>query len=126
MLYTHDDDVIVAQCTPTGPGALALIRLSGTAAIAVAETFCLLASGKKIKDCTTHTIHFARASDAYGDIIDQIMVTIMRGPKTFTGQDTVEITSHNNQFIIEEILACAISAGARMAQAGEFTTTRSD
>jgi len=121
MLYTHDDDVIVAQCTPSGPGALALIRISGIDAVSVADQFCLLASGKKIKDCTTHTIHFARAYNASGDIIDQVMVTLMREPKTFTGQDTVEITSHNNQFIVEELLERAISAGARMAQPGEFT-----
>lgn len=121
MLYTHDDDVIVAQCTPTGPGAIALIRISGTQAVSVADAFCLLASGKKIADCTSHTVHFARIINVTGQIIDQVMVTLMRAPKTFTGQDTVEITSHNNQFIVEEILARAIGAGARMAQPGEFT-----
>lgn len=121
MLYTHDDDVIVAQCTPSGPGALALIRISGIEAVSAADEFCLLASGKKIKDCMTHTIHFARVCNESDEIIDQVMVTLMRGPKTFTGQDTVEITSHNNQFIVEQILARAISVGARMAQPGEFT-----
>ncbi|MBS1986474.1 tRNA uridine-5-carboxymethylaminomethyl(34) synthesis GTPase MnmE [Candidatus Dependentiae bacterium] len=121
MLYSHDDDVIVAQCTPTGPGAIALIRISGIQAVSVADAFCLLASGKKIADCASHTVHFARIINGAGQIIDQVMVTLMRAPKTFTGQDTVEITSHNNQFILEEILARAIAAGARMAQSGEFT-----
>lgn len=121
MLYGHDDDTIVAQATPVGPGAIALIKLSGVASIAIAEGFCVLPSGKRLSECGTHTIHFARIVDEAGQLLDQVMVMVMKGPATFTGQDTVEITAHNNQFIVESIIQRAIACGARMAQQGEFT-----
>lgn len=121
MLYGHDDDTIVAQATPVGPGAIALIKLSGISSIAIADMFCVLPSGKRLQECGTHTVHFARIVDGVGQVIDQVMVIIMKGSATFTGQDTVEITAHNNQFIVEEIIQRAIECGARMAQQGEFT-----
>lgn len=121
MLYSHDDDTIVAQCTPVGSGAIALIKISGASAVSVANTVFMLASGKQLKDCVTHTVHFARAINACGEILDQVMVILMRAPHTFTGQDTVEITTHNNQFIIESVIQRVIACGARMAQHGEFT-----
>jgi len=121
MIYNHDDDTIIAQCTPNGAGAIALIRISGAQAVAVADRICKLASRKELTACESHTVHFARVYDERGGVIDHVMVTLMRAPKTFTGQDTVEITSHNNQFIIEHIVQRALVCGARMAQAGEFT-----
>lgn len=120
MFLSHDEQTIIAQCTPRGSGAIALMRVCGINAIDIVDRITKLASGKKLIDLPTHTIH-------YGSIINQsaatdnVLFLLMRAPKTFTGQDTVEITCHNNQFIVEEIISLAINAGARLAQEGEFS-----
>lgn len=82
---------------------------------------CALASGKKLTEVTSHTVHYGAVQDSHGAVIDRVMVILMRGPKTFTGQDTIEITCHNNQFLIERIIDRAIACGARLADGGEFS-----
>ncbi len=122
MIHAHDDQTIIAQCTPCGAGALALIRLAGLDALTVADKISKLAStSQKITNVATHTINFGHVVGKNKAIIDQVLFLVMHGPKTFTGQDTVEITCHNNQFIIDAIIQEAIKNGARLAQAGEFT-----
>lgn len=121
MLLSHDEETIVAQCTPQGSGALALIRISGVDALAVADRVSVLASGKKLSELPTHTIHFGWVVDSTGRKIDQVLFLLTHGPRTFTGQNTVEITSHNNQFICQEIIQVALGAGARLAAPGEFS-----
>ena len=116
-----DQQTIIAQCTPSGSGAIALLRICGNQAVEIASFISVLASGQKLIDQQTHTIHYGSCVQVHGAIIDHVMFFLMRGPKTFTGQDTVEITCHNNPFIIEEIITRAISCGARLAQEGEFT-----
>ncbi|MFC1842419.1 tRNA uridine-5-carboxymethylaminomethyl(34) synthesis GTPase MnmE [Candidatus Dependentiae bacterium] len=116
-----DQETIVAQCTPCGSGAIALIRISGKCAIAIATKISKLASGKKLSELQSHTIHFGWVMDEKNNTIDQVLFLLMHAPKTFTGQDTVEITCHNNQYIIENIINRAIECGARLAQNGEFT-----
>ncbi len=120
MLLSHDEQTIIAQCTPRGSGAIALLRICGINAIEIADRISNLASGKKLKDLPSHTIHYGSIVNQ-SSVADNVLFLLMRGPKTFTGQDTVEITCHNNQFIIEEINALAIRAGARLAQEGEFS-----
>jgi tRNA modification GTPase len=121
MILNHDDEPIIAQCTPCGSGALALLRLSGIGTINIASTMSKLASGQLLTQLPSHTIHYGSVVNNAGTVIDQVMFLLMKGPKTFTGQDVVEITCHNNPFIIQEILECAIQNGARLAQNGEFT-----
>lgn len=121
MFHSPDEQTIIAQCTPRGSGAIALLRISGASAIIVADTMAQLASGKKLTDLPSHTIHYGTIVDENKNHIDSVLFMLMHGPRTFTGQDTVEITCHNNQFIIEEIISLAIRAGARLAQEGEFT-----
>lgn len=116
-----DQEPIIALCTPRGSGAIALLRLSGNGAVEIACAMARLASGKKLVDCPTHTIHFGRVVTPEDEVIDEVLFLLMRAPKTFTGQDTVEISCHNNQFIIEKIIECAIKNGARLACAGEFS-----
>lgn len=120
-MLTRDEDLIIAQCTPQGSGALALIRITGTDVRAFADSFSVLASGKKISQVPSHTIHFGRIVQDNGATLDQVMIIVMDGPRTFTGQDTLEITCHNNQFLIETLLEEAVKKGARLAQEGEFT-----
>ncbi len=121
MLLSRDEATIIAQCTPKGSGALALLRLSGINTLDIAGKMSTLASGKKLIDVPTHTIQYGSVVDQKGTAIDQVLFLVMHGPKTFTGQDTVEISCHNNPFIIEAITAAALKSGARLAQEGEFT-----
>jgi len=143
QLLTDNEQPIIALCTPRGSGAIALIRLCGPTAVAVVDSFAQLSSGKKLVDCATHTIHHGfvvptcvrtepvevRSASSFDKLkmsantthIDSVLFLLMKAPKTFTGQDTVEITCHNNPFIIDRIIEIAIQAGARQAHAGEFT-----
>lgn len=120
-MLTRDDETIIAQCTPAGSGALALLRLSGSNVRSIVANFSKLASGKAITDVPTHTVHYGHVIDAQGQSLDQVLFIVMDGPRTFTGQDTIEITTHNNPFLIESIIEQAIKHGARVAQEGEFS-----
>ncbi len=111
---------IVALCTPQGSGAIALIRISGYGAIDLCASFATLPSKKSLSDIPSHTVCYGNVVDQDGNLIDSVMFTVMRAPKSFTGDDTVEITSHNNPFIIQKIIYRALSLGALHAKAGEF------
>lgn len=117
----HDDQTIIAQCTPKGSGAVALLRMSGQDTIKIADKISKLASGKKLSDFPSHTIQYGWIVDEQNNHIDQVLFLIMHAPKTFTGQNTIEVTCHNNPFIIEQIIERAITAGARISKNGEFT-----
>jgi len=121
MMVPYDDQTIVARATPEGSGALAIVRLTGTTAISIAEAMSSLASGKKLSEVPTHTIHFGCVIDASGKPIDQVLFLVMKAPNSFTGQDTVEINCHNNPFIVEQIIHVALNNCARLADPGEFS-----
>ena len=121
MFHSPDEQTIIAQCTPRGSGAIALLRISGATAILIADSISQLAAGKKLSELPSHTIHYGSVINAEKQRVDSVLFLLMHGPRTFTGQDTVEITCHNNQFIIEEIISLVINAGGRLAQEGEFT-----
>lgn len=121
MILSHDDQTIIAQCTPRGNGAIALLRISGSNALDVAALISKLPSKKTIMEVPTHTVHYGWVVDDQDLPIDQVMFIVMHAPKTFTGQHVVEITCHNNPFLIEAIIQRAIDKGARLAQEGEFT-----
>lgn len=112
-------DTIIACCTPQGSGALALIRLSGPEAYSIAERFCRIRT-PGISQAPTHTIHYGTIHDGQA-VIDDVLFLVMRAPQTFTGEDTLEITCHNNPFIIQAIIKLACTYGARPAGPGEFT-----
>ncbi len=120
-MLSRDEECIIAQCTPQGKGALALLRLSGSSVRALVDGIARLASKKKITEVSSHTIHYGSIVDDQGATLDQVMIIVMDGPRTFTGQDVIEITCHNNPFLIEAIIGQAIKRGARLAQEGEFT-----
>jgi tRNA modification GTPase len=120
-LHIQDEQTIVAQCSPNGVGAIGLIRISGVDAIQITDAISAFPGSKKLSDQSSHTIHYGKVVDLQGASIDAVLFLLMRAPKTFTGQDTVEITCHNNPFILETIIARAIEAGARLAHAGEFS-----
>jgi len=114
-------NTIIAHSTPQGSGALAVIRLSGPEALVVADSLARLPGQKKLLDAASHTLHFGWVLDRNNTKIDQVIFSIMHAPRTFTGEHVVEITCHNNQFIIEAIIHEALFHGARIAKQGEFT-----
>lgn len=121
MIVSHSQQTIVAQCTPMGTGALALLRVSGINTLKIVSQISILASGDSLANAPSHTIHYGKIVDSQQELIDQVLFFVMHGPKTFTGEHTVEISCHNNIFIIEAIIAQIISHGGRLAQNGEFT-----
>jgi tRNA modification GTPase len=120
-MMVNDEQTIVAQATPKGSGALAIVRLSGSTALEVATAISRLSSQKKLSELPSHTIHFGWVVDDHNNYIDQVLFLIMKAPKSFTGEDVVEISCHNNPFIIEQIIQQAIKKEARLAGPGEFS-----
>ncbi|WP_396188119.1 tRNA uridine-5-carboxymethylaminomethyl(34) synthesis GTPase MnmE [Flavobacterium sp.] len=113
-------DTIVALATASGAGAIAVIRLSGKEAISIASEVFQSVSGKDISKQRSHTIHLGHIV-AEGKIYDQVLLSIFKGPNSYTGEHVVEISCHGSTFIQQQIIQLLLRKGAKMAQAGEFT-----
>jgi tRNA modification GTPase len=111
------NDTIVALATPPGEGAIGVIRLSGAQAIRIATN---LFSGNDLKQQASHTLHFGKIVHE-GKVLDEVVISLFKGPKSYTGEDVVEISCHGSQYILQQVIALCLQAGARMAKAGEFT-----
>ncbi len=112
------NDVIVARSTPPGKSALAVIRLSGKGCIEKVSPFF---HGLDLKNKPSRFAHFGKFYGKNGELIDEVVVLCFSGPKSFTGEDVVEISCHGSDFIVQRILEELLSAGIRMAGPGEFT-----
>jgi tRNA modification GTPase len=120
QILAKHEQVIVALCTGSARAALALLRVCGVGAIALVEK-CVRLPGQKILTAqASHTIHFAQIMDQ-DIVLDQVLLLLTKAPKTFTGQDTVEITCHGNPLLVEQIINLLVAGGARLAQPGEFS-----
>ncbi|MBR9920297.1 MAG: tRNA uridine-5-carboxymethylaminomethyl(34) synthesis GTPase MnmE [Bacteroidetes bacterium] len=117
MNPTNLTDTIVALSTPSGTGAIGVIRLSGGEAIAIADR---IFKGAKLEKAETHTLHFGEIKDGER-IIDEVVIGLFKGPKSYTKEDVVEISCHGSSYIIQQIIQICLREGARLAQAGEFT-----
>ncbi len=117
----NHSETIIACCTPQGSGAIALLRLCGNNVFTLVDRMAQLPSKKTISQHKSHTIAYGNVINKNNRIIDNVLFLIMHGPNTFTGENTVEITCHNNPFIIDAITQTAITHGARLAGPGEFT-----
>ena len=116
-----NQDTIVALATPSGAGAIAVIRLSGSSAITIADAcFKSVKSTKKLSSQKTHTIHLGHIIDA-DKTIDEVLVSIFKNPNSYTGEDVVEVSCHGSNYIQQEIIQLFLRKGCRMATAGEFT-----
>lgn len=116
---THDlNDTIVALATPTGIGAIGVIRLSGKNAIAICNG---VFKGKNLDKQDSHTIHFGTIRDREDRIIDEVLVSLFVAPKSYTGENVVEVSCHGSNYIIQQLIQLFVQEGARMAQPGEFT-----
>lgn len=120
-VFSRDDEAIIAHSSPRGSGAIALIRMSGSNALTIADNLCTLSNSKKVSEQPSHTVAHGFVVNDQGAHVDEVMVTILHAPRTFTGQNTVEISCHNNQLIIDTIIARAAALGARQAEHGEFS-----
>jgi tRNA modification GTPase len=113
-------ETIVALASPSGAGAIAVIRISGAAAIVIAEQVFQSVSGKAISKQKTHTIHLGHIVDE-GKVYDQVLLSIFKNPHSYTGEDVIEISCHGSTYIQQQIIQLVLRKGCRMAQAGEFT-----
>jgi tRNA modification GTPase len=113
-------ETIVALATPSGAGAIAIIRLSGKNAITIAAEVFQSVSGKDITKQKTHTIHLGHIVDN-GKVYDQVLLSIFKGPNSYTGENVIEVSCHGSTFIQQQIIQLLLRRGAKMAQAGEFT-----
>lgn len=113
-------DTIVALATPSGAGAIAVIRISGPQAWSLADTLFESVHHKKLSEQKSHTIHLGYIKDGE-KLIDQVLVSLFKNPHSYTGEDVVEISCHGSVFIQQQIIQLILRRGARMAQAGEFT-----
>ncbi|MGB4845162.1 MAG: tRNA uridine-5-carboxymethylaminomethyl(34) synthesis GTPase MnmE [Ferruginibacter sp.] len=111
------DDTIVALATPSGIGAIGIIRLSGTKAMDIVNA---LFPSKDLANQKTHTIHVGFIKEEETDI-DEVVVSLYKSPKSYTGEDVVEIGCHGSPFVQQQIIQACIRKGARTAKAGEFT-----
>lgn len=111
------NETIVALATPPGIGAIGVIRLSGEKAIVITDK---IFKGKKLANQPSHTLHFGRIMNGNTEL-DEVVVSLYKAPKSYTGEDVVEISGHGSQYILEQIINLCIANGAYMAKAGEFT-----
>ncbi len=116
-MVSHLRDTIVAPATPPGKSAVALVRISGPKAFSVVHAL----TRKKPASIRSHRVQFSPLFNAQKKKIDEALVWAMKGPKTYTGEDTVEISTHGNIIIVHQVIEAAIKAGARLAHKGEFT-----
>ncbi len=112
------NDTIIALATPQGSGAIAVIRLSGAQAIEVVDK--IFFSKKKLENITSQSIVFGTIKKE-DEIVDEVLISVFRNPKSYTGEDTVEISCHGSPYIIKTILELLVQNNVRMAQPGEFT-----
>ncbi|KIC90527.1 tRNA uridine-5-carboxymethylaminomethyl(34) synthesis GTPase MnmE [Flavihumibacter sp. ZG627] len=119
MKYTTPqwDDTIVALATPPGLGAIGVIRLSGTRAIEIADH---LFPSKNLLEQPTHTAHVGLLKED-GNAIDEVVLTLFKAPRSYTGENVVEISGHGSPYVLQQIIDACIRKGARLARPGEFT-----
>ena len=115
-------DTIAAISTPMGEGAIAIVRLTGDQALSIIDKIYKGPGNKKLSEVNSHTIHYGHLVDPDSEkVVEEVMVSIMRGPKTFTREDVVEINCHGGLVSVKKVLNLVLTNGARLAEPGEFT-----
>ena len=113
-------DTIAAIATAMSSSGIGIIRISGDEAVGIVDRIFSMKNGKKLSDMPTHTIHYGHIKDG-DEVIDEVMVVLMRAPKSYTKEDTVEIDCHGGVYVMKRVLETVIKYGARPAEPGEFT-----
>ena len=117
MQISSETDTIVAIATPSGTGAISVIRISGSESIKIVDQFF---SGK-LENALSHTIHYGKIFDLTNNPIDDVLVSVFRAPHSYTGEDSIEINFHGSPVIAKQIIAILLEKNARIAEPGEFT-----
>lgn len=119
------NDTIFAIATPIGEGGIGIVRISGEKAVDVAASLVVLRSGIRLESAASHVLHHADLLDPADSTrrapLDEALVAVMRGPKSYTGEDVVELQCHGGVVILQTICGALVRAGARLAEPGEFT-----
>jgi len=115
-----NQDSIVALATPSGAGAIAIIRVSGADAIAIGSKVFQSVKGKDLSKQATHTLHLGHIVDDQ-KMLDEVLISVFKGPNSYTGENTIEISCHGSTYIQQQIIQLLLRKGCRMANAGEFT-----
>ncbi len=119
MSTSLNEDTIAAVATPFGNGALSIIRISGPESFLLVDK--IFDGKKKIADAATHTIHYGKIVDEHKNFIDDVLVSVFRMPNSYTGEDSVEISTHGNPLISKKIIELLSQQNVRLAEPGEFT-----
>lgn len=120
-MYTMFSDTIAAISTPHGKGGVAVIRISGENAFEIAGKFIFPKSKKRFADIAANSVFLADVRNAEGKLLDESLITIFRAPRSYTGENVVEISCHGGVLLTQNILSASFSAGAVQAGPGEFT-----
>ncbi|MDE6712803.1 MAG: tRNA uridine-5-carboxymethylaminomethyl(34) synthesis GTPase MnmE, partial [Lachnospiraceae bacterium] len=120
MSFRENEETIAAIATGMTDAGIGIVRISGEKAIAVGESVFCSKSNKKLSEQKSHTMHFGMIYDG-NEMIDEALVSLMRAPHSYTGEDTVEINCHGGIYVTNRILQTVLSHGARLAEPGEFT-----
>lgn len=116
------EHTIAAISTSTmSSGGISIVRMSGKDAIETADKIFVSKNGKKLSEASSHTVHYGNIVDEDGNIIDEVLVIVMRAPNTYTREDVAEIDCHGGILVTRKVLEAAIKAGAKPAEPGEFT-----
>jgi tRNA modification GTPase len=115
-----NQDSIVALATPSGAGAIAIIRISGADAITIGNAVFRSIKNKNLVNQKSHTLHLGHIMDD-AKTLDEVLVSIFKGPNSYTGENTIEISCHGSTYIQQQIIQLLLRKGCRMANAGEFT-----
>lgn len=114
-------DTIAAVSTPMGSGGIGIVRISGEDAFKVLSEIFEPKSGKKIEEIKSHTINYGRIKDKDGNTVDEVLVSVMKAPNTYTKENIAEINCHGGIKAVNSVLSLAVRSGARLAEPGEFT-----
>ncbi len=120
MFKDNLEDTISAISTAPGEGGIGIVRISGRKALSIADKIFICAGKKKTADFKSYTMHYGKISDN-GKIIDEVILSVMRKPRSYTRQDVVEINCHGGILALREVLDLTLKNGARLASPGEFT-----
>lgn len=118
-MHFHDEDTITALATAPGAGAISVIRISGSKSFYAVDQ--IFSGRQKISSAQSHTIHYGKIADRNNVIIDDVLVSVFRNPNSYTGEDSVEISTHGSSYIVEKIIAALLERGVRLAEPGEFS-----
>jgi len=123
MLHSVIDDTIAAISTPPGEGGIGIIRLSGRLSVEIASViFSPAKDGIQVNSFESHRLYYGYILEpSTGERVDEVLLSVMRAPATYTREDIVEINSHSGVIILKKILNIVLTCGARLAEPGEFT-----